>query len=56
MRLTFQPHFYIILLIQKCETCITSCGCATGFMENTFYIPTLLKTYRRLFECLMFYN
>ena len=28
----------------------------TGLMENTICIPTLVKTYRRLFECLMFYN
>jgi len=25
-------------------------------METPIYIPTLTKTYRRLFECLMFYN
>ena len=25
-------------------------------METTIYIPTLIKSYRRLFECLMFYN
>ena len=25
----------------------------TGKMENALFIPNLLKTYRRLFECLM---
>jgi hypothetical protein len=33
-----------------------SCLLTIGLVKKTEYIQTLVKTYRRLFNCLMFYN
>ena len=32
------------------------CSKHNGLMETVIFIPTLIKSYRRLFECLMYYN